>query len=49
MDAHLVVAATPDVPKTEIEKWQAAYESLKADGTVNRIFGQYDVQLKNGD
>jgi len=49
MDAHLVVVATPDVPKAEIEKWQAAFESLKVDGTVNRVFRQYDVQLKSGD
>jgi hypothetical protein len=48
MDAHLVVVTTPDVPKAEIEKWQAAYKSLKADGTVNRAFMQYDVQPKNG-
>jgi tripartite-type tricarboxylate transporter receptor subunit TctC len=47
MDAHLVVVATPDIPKEEIQKWQAAYEALKADGIVNKVFKQYDIRLKD--
>jgi hypothetical protein len=45
MDANLAVFGTPDIPIEEIEKWRATFTALKADGTVNRVFKQYDIQL----
>lgn len=44
MDARLLLVASADVPYTEIVSWRQAFEMMKADGTVDRIFKQYDIQ-----
>lgn len=43
--AEIHLAASLDVPSTEIARWKAALESMKADGTYRRILADYDYDL----
>lgn len=45
MDARLSMAASADVDDAEIQKWRAAFDAMKADGTVERAYRKYDIQL----
>lgn len=44
MDARLSLAASPDVDNAEIQKWRAAFDSMKSDGTVERAYRKYDIR-----
>lgn len=35
------VAATPDVPAAEVDKWRAAHDAIGKDGTVAKIYKTY--------
>lgn len=43
--AEIHLAASHDVPLTELARWKAALESMKADGTYRRILADYDYDL----
>ncbi len=38
------VAASADVPAAEIEKWRTAFEAMRKDGTVEKIYKTYDYK-----
>lgn len=42
VEIHL--AASPDVPLSDLARWRAALESMKADGTYRRILADYDYE-----
>lgn len=45
MDARLSLVASVDVPAAEIARWRRAFQAMKADGTVERLYRRYDIQV----
>lgn len=43
----IYLAASPQVPKEELDKWRAAFEALKKDGAYDRIIKAYAYELPN--
>ncbi|WP_342119342.1 substrate-binding periplasmic protein [Pseudoduganella sp. OTU4001] len=43
--AEIHLAASHDVPLSELARWKAALDSMKADGTYRRILADYDYEL----
>lgn len=48
MDARLILMASADVPAAEILRWRQAYQAMRADGSVDRIYRRYDIQPASG-
>lgn len=43
--AEIHLAASPDVPASDLARWKAALDAMKADGTYRRILSDYDYDL----
>jgi len=43
-DARLILVASADVPAAEIARWRRAFQAMRADGTVGRLYRRYDIE-----